>query len=145
MNAIVKQNPTSRVNFSPQKYRRLVSATLPQKIYSEADYERVAEASLELARKEAANQATAEEIALLELLYVLLEEYERRAAPLAPAPPHEILQHYLQTRGMKQKDLLGIYDSEGAISDVVNGRRAISKEKAKRLAQMFGVAVDLFL
>ena len=50
-----------------------------QKISGEAGYERVAEASLELARKEADGQATAEEIALLKLFYVLLEEYERRA------------------------------------------------------------------
>ena len=145
MNVTVKQGRAARANFSPQRYRRLVSATLPQKIYREEDYERVAEASLELARQEASGLATAEEIALLELLYVLLEEYERRAKPLAPAPPHTILQHYLQTRGMKQKDLLGIYESEGAISDVVSGRRAIAKEKAKKLAQLFGAPVELFL
>ena len=59
----------------------MISVISPQKqkIYGAADYERVAEASLELARKEADGQATAEEIAWLELFYVLLEEYERRA------------------------------------------------------------------
>ena len=46
---------------------------------------------------------------------------------------------------LKQKDLLGIYTSEGAISDVVRGRRAIAKDKAKKLAQLLGVSVELFL
>ena len=145
INVAANRTHTERTPFSPQRYRRLVSATLPHKIYNEEEYEQVAETSLALARKEADGQATPEEITLLELLYILLEEYDRRVEPLPSALPHQVLQHYLEVRGMKQKDLLGVYESEGAISDVLNGRRAISKDKAKKLAQLFDVKVDLFL
>ena len=46
--------------------------------------------------------------------------------------------------GLKQTDLAGIA-SQGTISDVLSGRRAIGKALAKKLAARFHVAAGVFL
>ena len=51
----------------------------------------------------------------------------------------------MQEHGLRQRDLLPIFGSRGVASDVVNGKRAISKAQAKKLAPRFHVPADLFL
>jgi len=46
---------------------------------------------------------------------------------------------------MKPKDLWGVFGSKGITSEVLRGKRGISKEKAKVLAGMFHVPVELFI
>jgi len=47
-------------------------------------------------------------------------------------------------KGLKQEDLADIAP-QGRISEILSGKRAISKEIAKRLARRFGVHADEFL
>ena len=42
-------------------------------------------------------------------------------------------------------DLLEVFGSRGVASEVVNGKRAISKAQARKLAAIFHVPADLFL
>jgi HTH-type transcriptional regulator/antitoxin HigA len=51
----------------------------------------------------------------------------------------------MQARGVRQKDLLHIFKSDGIASEVINGKRSISKAQAKALAEFFDVSVDLFI
>jgi hypothetical protein len=46
---------------------------------------------------------------------------------------------------LRQADLLPIFGSSGHASDVVNGRREISKSLARKLSAFFHVPPDLFL
>jgi HTH-type transcriptional regulator/antitoxin HigA len=46
---------------------------------------------------------------------------------------------------LKQSDLLHIFGSSGIASEVFNGKRAISKAQAKKLAEHFKVSVELFI
>jgi len=52
--------------------------------------------------------------------------------------------HLLQERGPKPGDLAGVLPKSRA-SEVLTGRRAISKDQAKGLAEFFRVPVELFL
>jgi HTH-type transcriptional regulator/antitoxin HigA len=92
---------------------------------------------------------TPEETALFRLLVKLIEDYEEQTFALedwSNLPPHEILQHLLESSGTKQIDLVGIISpSKGLISSIVNGKRAISKEQAKKLGAYFQVNPSLFL
>lgn len=81
----------------------------------------------------------------IELLATLVSDYEKRAYRLKEATPAEILRELMRARGMKPKDLLPVFGSKGIISEVLHGKRAISKERAKALAQMFCVSVELFI
>jgi len=56
-----------------------------------------------------------------------------------------MLAYLLEKRGLKQVDLVPIFHSRGYVSDVIRGKRAISKGHAKQLAEFFHVSVDVFV
>jgi HTH-type transcriptional regulator/antitoxin HigA len=51
----------------------------------------------------------------------------------------------MEEHGLRQRDLLDVFGSRGIASEVVSGKRAISKAQAKKLAALFHVRADLFL
>lgn len=51
----------------------------------------------------------------------------------------------MESRNAKQADLVPILGGRGRVSELVNGKRAISKAQAKALADFFHVSAELFL
>ena len=52
----------------------------------------------------------------------------------------------MRARDLKPKDLYNIFGgSKGTTSEVLRGKRSISKSAAKALAERFGVSAELFL
>jgi HTH-type transcriptional regulator/antitoxin HigA len=88
---------------------------------------------------------TAEEDAALDLMVRLITAYEQEQYPLPHFTPREMLRYLMEQRGLRQADLLPIFKSRGYVSDVANGKRAISKAHARQLAEYFKVSVDLFI
>ena len=74
----------------------------------------------------------------------LIESWESSHVTIPKAEPREVLRHLLETHGLKQKDLMGIA-SPTVVSDILAGRRAISKKVAKALAVRFHTDVSAFL
>lgn len=130
------------MNFNAEKYGRLLSETLPAAIETEADRRRVLPIINNLMRKA---KLSPEEVRLLRLLASLVAVYEAKAFPIEPLAPEILLKTLLEERELRQKDLLPIFGSEGIISDVLAGRRAIGKKKAHELAEFFDVSYKLFL
>lgn len=81
---------------------------------------------------------------LVEALGEMIHAYEKRQAPMPDAEPREVLRYLLQEHGLKQADLADVA-SQGTISDILSGRRAVSKALAKRLAERFHVSAAVFL
>jgi HTH-type transcriptional regulator/antitoxin HigA len=75
----------------------------------------------------------------------LIEAYEAHNYPMEQSPPHEILQHIMESSGIRQADLVGVIGSSGVVSEVVNGKRSISKAQAKALGDYFKVSPTLFI
>jgi len=126
-----------------RKYRNLLSEALPVVIRTEAEYHRLLKIAGERMEKPE-GEITEEEGRLLELLAVLIETYEDRVHPLPRVQPRRMLAHLLEERGMKPSDLWDVLP-RSRVSEIVSGRRAISKAAAKALAVRFHVPVDLFL
>jgi HTH-type transcriptional regulator/antitoxin HigA len=130
--------------YNPKKYGLLLAATLPAVIETDAENERMTEILNGLMNKGEENLSP-EENRLFDLIVRLIEDYERKAHPIEPAPPYLVLQRLMEVRNVRQKDLLHIFGSDGIASEVVNGKRGISKAHAKALAEYFGVSVELFI
>jgi len=81
---------------------------------------------------------------LLELLSILIEEYENRAHPLPKAAPHKMLACLLEEKGMKPSDLWTVLPRI-RVSEILRGKRSISKAQARQLAEILRVPVDLFV
>ncbi|MEG4289511.1 transcriptional regulator [Microcoleus sp. C2C3] len=130
------------ITFDGATYSKLLAEIAPRAIETEEEYDRL----LALAeRLTFAKNLTPEERALYKLLVTLIEVYETENYPMDKSEPHEILQHIMESSGTRQADLVGIIGSSGVVSEVVNGKRAISKAQAKALGDYFKISPSLFI
>lgn len=125
-------------------YADLVVKVLPTAIQSEDEYE-IMLANINELMSKGEEKLTSEEERLLETLAILVEAYEDEHYPMPEIAPNEILKFLMEENDLKQKDLLHIFGSSGIASEVVGGKRSISKEQAKKLAEFFKVSVELFI
>ena len=133
-------------NVDKTKYGLLLMETLPSVISSEKELERLTEEVDRLMTKGIKQgELSPEEERLLELLAVLIETYEDEHYPIPELSPIEVLKFLMEERKLKQSDLFHVFGSSGITSEVVNGKRSISKEQAKKLAKHFKVSVELFI
>jgi HTH-type transcriptional regulator/antitoxin HigA len=126
-----------------EKYARVLAKVLPRVIATDGEHERIlAEVEKLMDRGE---RRSTEEDAALDLMVCLIKDYEEERHPLPDPSPREMLLYLMEQRGLKQADLLPIFNSRGYVSDVVNAKRAISKVHAKQLAAFFKVSANLFI
>ena len=119
-----------------KRYGRLLAKALPAVIRTEAENER-ALVHIEALMDKGAERAP-EEDRLLNLLAKLVEDFEASNYDLGESKPNEVLVYLMKKRGMRQVDLLPVLGcSKGAMSDIVSGRREISRAKAKKLSEFF--------
>lgn len=90
-------------------------------------------------------QPNAEEERILHLLLTLVEKYEDEHYPMDNSLPLDILLHLMESNDLKQADLVNVIGSSGVVSEVVNGKRQISKNQAQALGNFFQVDPKLFL
>ena len=81
---------------------------------------------------------------LFEIAMDLIERWETVHVTIPVAAPREVLRHLLEANQLKQKDLAAIA-SQTLISDILAGRRDISKRLAKALAERFHVDIGAFI
>ena len=122
-------------------YGRLLAKALPRVIETDAENER---AIAELEPLSALPRKSPEQAALAELLTVLIEQFEQRY-DLGDATPLEALRTFMEDRGERQRDLISIFGSSSVASDVLNGKREISKRHARLLAERYHVSASLFI
>lgn len=127
-----------------QKYARLVARAKPLVIETKDEFER---ADTEIGRllRKGANNLSVEEHRLLRLLSRLIEDYEDQAFPVPTSAPHQTLQFLLAQNDLRQADLVPLLGSRGRVSEIINGKRAISKAQAKALGEFFHVSPELFI
>jgi HTH-type transcriptional regulator / antitoxin HigA len=108
----------------------------------ESEYARLMGILLEMDER---NDFSPEEEALAEVLTLLLGDYKENRHPLPSVSPNESLKALMEERGLKHKDIWPVLGNKGAATEVLSGRRSISKAQAKRLAEFFRVPIDLFI
>jgi HTH-type transcriptional regulator / antitoxin HigA len=123
-------------------YGDLLSIAKPRIITTEVENQQVLS---QVEKLMAIADRTPEQDQLLDLLVVLIEKFEDEYYPIDDASPRDILLHLMEENNLKQADLVGILGSRGVVSEVVNGKRQISKNQAKALSDFFYVDVGLFI
>jgi HTH-type transcriptional regulator/antitoxin HigA len=124
-------------------YGELLSQVRPRVIKTEAENER-AIAELE-ALDTLGRPLTREEEALADLLTMLIGQFEEVHYPLGHASPLDALRDFMEVRHLRQRDLIPIFGASSVVSNVLNGKRSISKAHARKLAEFFHVPVSLFI
>src|SRR5262245_25479334 len=140
--AIKKVTKTRTLRFNRRKYADLLVESLPAAINSDEELERFTAIVDKLAVKK---DLSLEESRLLDLLSTLIEVYEDERYPIPDAPPHVMIQGFMQDRGLRNKDLEPILGSSGVTSEVIKGKRKPSKTQIKNLAKFFRVSPEFFV
>lgn len=129
---------------NPTGYAKLLAEIQPQPIHSEGDYDHTVEKIGELMGRGEENLSP-EETSLVEMMSILIEQYEREHYPLQPSKPSEMIKFLMDQQGLQQRDLAEVLDSKSHLSEILSGKRNPSKAQAKRLGELFKVSPALFI
>lgn len=125
-------------------YSKMLAKVSPHVIRVEEDYLHFREIASQL--MDHGDSLKDAEVELLSLLGLLLHDYERRRFKLGEtATPRSMLLTLMEDRRLQPKDVWRVFGSKGIASEVLNGKRSISKTHAKKLAEFFNVSTELFL
>jgi antitoxin component HigA of HigAB toxin-antitoxin module len=129
-------------------YLALVREFPLRRIKSESQH---AEALAFLTRTSLAHQKTRDRGVLnyLETLAKLIEDYEHDAGhglDLSGLSPASAIEHLMQIHSLSVTALAEVMGTtQGTLSDIRRGTRAVSKEMIKKLVDRFGVDATIFL
>jgi HTH-type transcriptional regulator/antitoxin HigA len=135
------EKETGRMSTATE-YRQLLTKYAPRPIRSQRAYEQ-AIAQLEKLMVPHPNAARS---LLIEVLATLIEKYESRQYPTPEVAPAPMLRKLLATKGVKPAEVAkktGI--PTATLSNVLAGRRGISKQNAFKLGEYFGLSPIVFL
>ncbi len=81
----------------------------------------------------------------LELLALLIENYEENNFPLPNPDPIDVIQYYIDQRGLKYKDLVGIIGDKTSVSKIINRERKLNLRMIKNLHEKMHIPYSLLL
>ena len=81
----------------------------------------------------------------LEVLTVLVDDYEAKHYPIIPPDPIAAIEFVLEQRGMSRKDLEGVVGSSGRISEVMNKQRPLTLAMIRKLVEKFDLPADVLI
>ncbi len=112
-------------------------------VHTEEDYAR-ATATIEMLLDEIGDDETHPLADVLDYLADRVKAYEDERFSIPKAEPPDVLRFLMEQHGLNQEDLHDCAP-QSRISEILAGKRSISKETAKRLARRFNVHGDIFL
>lgn len=81
----------------------------------------------------------------LELLLVLVKDYEDKHIVLPEVDPIDAVKLKMEERGLKAKDLEPLIGSKGHVSSILSGRRELTLKMAQKLKDYFQLPADIFM
>jgi HTH-type transcriptional regulator/antitoxin HigA len=81
----------------------------------------------------------------LEVLAMLIDEYESRRWPIEAGDPVDLIRYVMERRGLTRKDLEAALGSRARVSEILNRRRPLTMRMAWRLHQVFGIPADALI
>ena len=127
--------------YTQDKYIELLKQFPPRPIKAEEELEAMQEIVNQLLDKP---QLTEEESDYLDVLGMLIYEYEKDLDIVPDIYGVELLKVLLEERNLKQKDLVSIFKTESIVSDVLNEKRKLTTRHIQELAEFFNVSPAVF-
>ncbi len=81
----------------------------------------------------------------LEILSLLVEEYEQKHIKVPDVDPVSLLLHVMDARGLTRKDMEPYIGSRARVAEVLNRVRPLSLEMIRRLAAGLSLPADLLI
>lgn len=81
----------------------------------------------------------------LEVLAMLVDEYEGQRWPIESADPVDLIRYVMEQRGLTRKDLEVALGSRARVSEILNRRRPLTMKMAWHLHRAFGIPADALI
>jgi len=121
---------------------RMIEKGAPRVIHTEEELDQYTQALFRLTAKD---NPTSSELQAMELLTMLVEQYEDRMHPIPAATPVEVLRYLMDKYSLKQKDLVPELGSESNVSQILSGTRNLTLPHIHALAARFSVPASAFV
>ena len=81
----------------------------------------------------------------LDLLLVLIKDYEDKHIFLPNLDPIEVIKLKMEERGLKAKDIEPLIGTKGHVSSILSGRRELTLKMAQKLRDYFQLPAEVFM
>ncbi len=81
----------------------------------------------------------------LDVLAMLIEDYESRHYQIPDPDPIEFLTHVMESRGLTRKDLETCIGPRGRVADILNRTRPLTLEMIRRLADDLKLPAEVLI
>ena len=81
----------------------------------------------------------------LDILSLIIADYETRHFPIADPDPIQFLEYVIESRGLTRKDLEAYIGSRARVAEVMNRSRALTLEMIRRLSDGLGLPADVLV
>jgi HTH-type transcriptional regulator/antitoxin HigA len=125
------------------EYKQLIAEVPPKVIHTERE-NRYYLAKLEKLDGRWTELSKAERD-LYDTLGVLIEDFEKKTYTFRAATPIQAIKELMLANNLKQKDLVGVFETASVASDVLKGKRSLTTEHIRRLGKRFNVSPAVFL
>ena len=78
----------------------------------------------------------------LDILCLIIEEYERKHYPIEPLDPVDFIKCTMELRGVGQKELAELLNSRSRASEILNRKRPLSLDHIRKIAKAWNVPVE---
>jgi len=81
----------------------------------------------------------------LDVLTLLVQNYESVHFPIADPDPIEFINHVMESRGLTRKDMEPYIGARGRVADILNRTRPLTLEMIRRLAVNLKLPADVLV
>lgn len=85
------------------------------------------------------------EMELLELVSILVHEYEQRVFPVENPDPIEAIKYQMEELGVSKVELANLVGGKGRLSELLSRKRPISIQQIKALSSRLEIPADILL
>lgn len=81
----------------------------------------------------------------LELLTLLIEDFEKRSFPFDVVDPVDAIKFRMAEQGLRQKDLAPLLGSKSRVSEVLSRKRSLTVQMVRNLVAGLGIAAEILI
>ena len=81
----------------------------------------------------------------LEILSIIVEQYEKKHFPIEAPDPIEALKFYMEQNNLTNKDLIRVIGAKGHVSDVLNKKRPLSINMIRAITTKFSIPAEILI
>ncbi len=80
-----------------------------------------------------------------EVLFTLVEAYEKEKYPILPPDPVDAIEYYMESRGLSRNDLEPYIGGSGRVSEILTRKRKLTLGMIRKLNSGLGIPAEVLI